>query len=202
MIQLENYHQSIGDDKMSLDDQRYYEVLYGFYPVHWSFNFGTFSAHHHILDTGYIDPDCDIVESSSAHITTNFMYPFYTKKIYFIEGVIKGQIAYEASGASTQLISYTVSLCKMGSDNSTSVLATTGVITVNKTMLWVLTPLPHSNVTGIFPFWIDCSQEKEVSDKERLYLKIEAVCSNTSCILLHANDPSHIDLKVEIPIRG
>jgi len=187
---------------MSLDDQRYYEILYGFYPVHWSFNFGTFAAHHYMLDTAFIDPNCDFVDASPAHVTTNFMYPFYTKKKYFVEGIIRGQLAYEAYGASTTLLTYRVTLSKMGSDNSTSVIATTGTITVNKLIVWTPTPLPGTSATLILPFWIDCSNEKEVSDEERLYVTIEATCSNTNCILLHANNPSFIDLKIEIPIRG
>lgn len=186
---------------MSLDDQRYYEILYGFYPVYWSINFGTFAAHHYILDTAYIDIGCDTVDSSIANVTHRFIYPQYTKKIYFVEGTIKGQLVFEAVGGATVLTSYRVTLCKMGIDGTISDIATTGTITVGKTLAYTGAPYYIGDAV-VLPFWIDCSVEKKVEDEERLFLEIEAVCSNNFCHLLHGNDPSHIDLKVEIPIRG
>jgi hypothetical protein len=185
---------------MSLEDQRYYEVLYGFYPNHWAFNFGLFSAHHYMLDRDYIDSSCDTTDSTLASTTVYFLYPFYAKKIYFVEGVIKGFVVYEASGGATTVTSYRVTLCKMGSDNSDEELVSTGHIVVNKALVWNAGLGIGDSVC--LPFWIDCWEEKKIEDEERLYVKVEAVCTNVNCVLLHGNDSSLPDFKIEIPIRG
>lgn len=184
---------------MSLDDQRYYEELVGIVPLDWYINFGTFSNHHYLLERDYIDSGCATLDSSQASITHYFIYPHYTKKIYFVEGVIVGQIALGSSLATSTVTSYRVTLCKMGSDNSDSELKSSGWVTVNIILPWDSGLGIGAEI--VLPFWIDCWQEQQVQDEERLYMKIEVECDN-NCILFHGNDSSFIDVKIEIPIRG
>jgi len=184
---------------MSLDDQRYYEDLYGFYTVDWWINFGLLSNHHFLLERDYIDSGCDTLDYSTATVIHKFIYPHYTKKVYFVEGVIVGQITLASSGATSTVTSYRATLCKMGSDNSDEELVTTGWVTTNLSLAWNAGLGIGDEI--VLPFWIDCWEEKQIVDEERLYFKIEVICDN-HCVLYHANGGSTVDLKISIPIRG
>jgi hypothetical protein len=184
---------------MAEDDQRYYETLYGLYPDDWSITYGTFSNHHYLLERDYIDTGCSTTDSSAASVTHMFIYPHYFKSVYFVEGVIIGQITVGSSGATSSCTSYRVSLCKMSSSNDDEELVSTGWVTVNDTLAWDSGLGVGDEV--VYPFWIDCWQEKKIEDTERLYVKIEVTCDN-HCILFFANSGNTTDLKIEIPMRG
>ena len=184
---------------MGSDDERYYETLYGFYPYDWDIDFGTFADHHYLLDREYIDEGCITLDYSEASVVHKFVYPHFFKRLYWIEGVIKGQITLSTIGATSTVTSYRVTICKMHADTTDTELISTGWITVNDTLAWDSGPSVGDEI--VYPFWIDCLEEKEVSENERIYVKVEVECTSP-CVLYHTNGGEFTDLKVEIPIRG
>ena len=180
------------------DDQREYITFYGLYTDDWTFSFGTFSNHQYILNRDYISQGCSTTDSSLASDTHEFLYPHHIKKTYYIEGVIEGEISLAAVGATATVTSYQVSVWKMNVDNSNEELATTGWITVNDTLVW-------DGGLGVgdemvYHYWIDVWDEKELSENDRIFLKIEVNCdANTH--LMHANDKTWTDVWIDIPFR-
>jgi len=188
---------------MAIDDNRYYEILYGFYVDDWQNFWGSITSSptsHKMLDTGYVDNGCSTTDYSVASVVNIFLYPFYIKSVYFIEGVIKGQITLGTSGATSLVASYRVALCKTNSDLSTDVeIATTDWVTVNDTLHWDAGLGIGDEI--VYPFWIDCWEEYKLTENDRLYLKVE-VSNVGPTILYHTNAGNTIDLKVEVPMRG
>jgi len=184
---------------MGLDDYGYVEKLYGFYVTDWSINWGTFSNHHYMLDREYINDGCETVDSSDASDTNIFIYPFYTKKVYFVEGVIKGHISLAASEATSEVTAYRVTICRATLTEVEEIIST-GWVTVNKTLEWHTDPTAYGDEI-VFPFWIDCWQEQKFSDEEKLCVKIE-INANQPVLLMHSNDPEWKDMCIEIPMRG
>jgi len=184
---------------MAVDDQRYIEILYGFHPDDWTFSWGDIVDTHYLLDREFIDEACSSTDFSSATDDLVFIYPFYFKNIYFIEGVIKGQITYAAEGDDAHIDAYKITLYKVNIDITTTELATTGWVEVNDTLVWDDELSVGDEI--VYPFWIDVWQKKDVFGKDRLYIKIETKCNNNT-VLMHRVGTETIDLKIEIPIRG
>jgi hypothetical protein len=87
----------------------------------------------------------------------------------------------------------------MHDDNTDTELASTGWVTVDKFLLW-------DDELGIgdesvFHFWIDCWNEKELSEFERIYVKIEFQAEDEGILFLHCNDATWEDFYVEIPFK-
>ncbi len=184
---------------MANDDLRYYETFYGIHTDNWEINFGLFSSHKKILTKDYINEGCSTTDTSTATATDNkFIYPHHIKKKYWIEGVITGQITIGASGCTSTVTSYRVTVCKMHENNDDDELFSTGWITVNDTLDW-----DNGLSVGdemVYPFWIDAWRKRELSDKEKIYVKVE-VKADVCAFLWHSNDATWEDLKIEIPLR-
>ncbi len=183
---------------MSVNDQREVIDFYGFYTYDWYESFGAFANHHFLLERDYISDGCSTSETSEASITHQFLYNRHIKKTYYIEGVIQGNICLVASEATSTVTSYRVTVCKMHEDNTASELATTGWVTVSDTLAWDASLSVGDEV--VYPFWIDVWEEKKITDKERLYLKVEVNCDQY-CHLYHSNDATWKDVWVAIPFR-
>lgn len=86
----------------------------------------------------------------------------------------------------------------MNKDNTPTLLATTGAITVNDTLGWDAVYSVGEEM--VYPFWIDVSQEKKLGEFDRIFLKIKVTCD--SCAhLMHSNDATWEDVKIDIPFR-
>lgn len=184
---------------MPSDDLRYYETFYGIHTNHWDYSFGTFSNHNKFLTKDYINEACATTDTSAATATTNkFIYQHHIKKKYFIEGTITGQITIGASGCTSTVTSFRVTVCKMHENNTDTELFTTGWKTVNDTLTW------NAGLSvgeeRVYWFEIDAWNKAELSDKEKIYVKIE-VNADVCALLWHSNDATWEDLKIEIPLR-
>jgi len=191
-------------------DMRYYETYFGIHTDDWSIDFGSFASHHKLLVKEYISDGCSCTTSSSATLTDlKFIYPQHIKKTYFIEGEITGHVTFIASTATAYLCSYRVTVCKMHEDTTDTELFTTGWVSVNKTLAWDSTYSVGDE--AVLPFWIDAWEYEELSEYERIYVKVESTCSdNSSCltciqstctniVLAHDNNATWQDLKITIP---
>ena len=183
---------------MGLDDQREHIIFYGFYTEDWWVTFGSFADEKHILHRDYISDGCITLESSCASVTHKFLYPDHIKKTYFIEGTITGNICLAASGCTSTVTDFRVTICKIHEDTSETELASTGWVTVNKEIPWNAGLGFGDEV--VFWYSIDVWEEKKLTDKERLYLKIEVKC-NQYTHLMHSNDATWQDIWVDIPFK-
>lgn len=183
---------------MAKDDMRFYEIFYAIHVDDWKINFGTFSDHTKILTKDYISVGCSTTDYSSASNTNEFIYPHHIKKKYFIEGVISGQITLAAQSDDSTVTSYRVTVCKIHENNQIVELFTTGWVVVDDTLSW-------DGEYGIgdemvYPFWIDAWVKAELSEKERIFLRVEVKCNNYT-VLWHSNNATWEDVKIEIPFR-
>jgi len=183
---------------MGLDDQREHIVFYGFYTNDWWESFGAFSNEKNLLHREYISDGCSTLDSSEASNTHKFLYPDHIKKTYYIEGTITGNIVLAASGCTSTVTDFRVTVCKVHEDTTETELATTGWITVNDTLAWDAGLSIGDEV--VYWFSIDVWEEQKITDNERLYLKIEVNC-NSCTHLMHSNDPQWEDVWVDIPFR-
>jgi hypothetical protein len=181
------------------NDQRQYVTFYGIEYTDWNETFGSFVNHHKILTQEYISDACTCpTMSEPAHGEWKFLYPHHLKRTYFIEGRIEGEIAVSSTATAT-ITSYRASICKVhGASNKEEELASTGWIVVNKELAYH--PTLHVGDEAVFHYWIDCYEEKKVTDKERIYLKLE-FNADPSIIFLHSNDSKWTDVWVEVPFK-
>jgi hypothetical protein len=187
---------------MAADDKREYRTFYGFYTTHWFENFGTFANHHYLLVNEYESEGTISVDSSEASITHDFLYPSHIKKKYFIEGRVEGHITLASSECTAHATDYTVEIWKMNENNIPTFLATTGARTIDWTFDWDAghgVPDPD-NGDVVFPYKIDVSQEKEIGENDRLFVRVKVTCDRCTH-LMHSNDSSWEDLKLDIPFK-
>jgi hypothetical protein len=185
---------------MAADDQREFIDFYGYYTYDWAETFGSFSNHHYLLEQDYVSDGCSTLDSSEASITHEFLYPHHIKKTYYIEGVVKGNIVLAASGCTSTVTSYRVTICKTyeGAAFPDAELATTGWITVNDTLTWDAGLSIGDEM--VYPFWINVWEEQKITEHERLFLRIEVQCD--ACThLMHSNDNTWKDVWITIPFR-
>ena len=183
---------------MAADDSRAYIEFFGFSTDDWTVTFGSFANHHYILESDYISDGCVTTDSTEASNIHKFIFPHHIKKTYYIEGVIEGHITLAASGCTSTVTSYRVTICKMHEDTTETELASTGWITVNDTIGWDAALGVGEEI--VYPFWIDLWEEKQLTENERIYLKSEVSC-NSCTHLMHSNDSTWEDVWVNIPFR-
>ena len=183
-----------------MSDMRYYETFYGVHLDDWSEDFGTrFSDHHKLLVKDYVNQGCSCGTSSSVTNTIEFLYPHHIKREYWVEGAIEGHLTVAASGCTTTITKYRVSLRKLhktdvGIDDE---LASTGWITVSDTLGWNTTYSIGEEM--VYPFSIDCWDEaKKLDENERFYVRLE-VDADACGVFWHSNDSTWEDFKIIIP---
>ena len=187
---------------MAADDNREYRTFYGIYTTHWFENFGTFANQKYLLVNEYMSDGCKTIDSSEASVTHDFLYPSHIKKTYFIEGRVEGNITLASSECTAHATDYTVEVWKMNEDNTPTLLATTGARVIDWDFGWDAVHGVPDPDTGdiVFPFFIDVSQEKELGELDRLFIRVKVTC-DSCCHLMHTNDANWEDLKVDIPFR-
>jgi hypothetical protein len=183
---------------MGLDEQRERIEFYGFRVNDWVVNFGDFTNHHDILDPEYISDASSTSDYSTATETHYFLYPYNIKKIYYIEGVIKGHITLAASGCTSTCTSYRVTLCKVDIADNHTELASTNWITPNTTLGWDAVYSAGEEI--VYHFWIETDEEKKITENERLYMKIE-IQGSACLVLMHSNDKTWEDVWIDIPFK-
>jgi len=187
---------------MSNDDMRLVETFYGMSLNNLSVTFGSFSNHKYILNEEYENDGCDSVDASmiTDGVTIDFIYPDHIKKIYFIEGTIKGHITLGSSECTATVGGYKVTIYKIHENTTETSLFTTGWIMVNDELDW-------NGEYGIgeekvYPFRIDAWEYQELTDKERIFVRVEFTnCTDGCLILWHSNDSTWEDFKISIPFR-
>ena len=179
-------------------DTRYYETFYGIYVDDWEESFGGyFTNHHKLLVKEYLSDGCSTTDDSAATNVQEFLYPQHIAKTYFIEGVIKGHITLAASLATATITKYRVDIYKVhATSGATSQLFTTNWVTVNDTLEWDNTY--NIGEEMVYPFWIDAWEYEELSEEERIFVRIEVDCDNDT-VIWHSNDSTWEDIKIEIP---
>ncbi len=187
---------------MGADDQREVREFFGIYTDDWTWTFGTFSNTHYMLSNDYISNNTSTTESSEASLTHTFLYPFYIKKTYFVEGVVEGEFTLAASGATATATEYRVSLWKTydGASLPDKELKSTGWKTINDTLWWDDSIGEGVGQEITYHFFIDIWDEQKLTDEQKLYLKIEVNCDQYTH-LMHANDSRWEDVWVAIPLR-
>jgi len=180
---------------------RYYETFYGVELTDMSKSFGKFSNHHKLLVKDYKSEACRESSYSSATDSNKFLYPHHIKKTYFIEGTISGHITLVASGCTSHVTDYKVSVCKMNADNTDVELFTTGWVSVDIDLAWNNTYSVGEE--AVIPFEIDAWEKEKLTEFDRIYVKVETTSSYVSdgCYtqLWHENNATWEDLKIEIP---
>lgn len=190
---------------MADDDFRVYQTYYGIHVDDWAETFGSFANHHKLLVKEYINEGCSCTTSSIASDTNEFLYPHFIKEIYFIEGVIEGHVTFASSGCTSILTDYRVTVCKVHENTAETELFSTGWVIVNDTLGWNAVDGIPSIIAGeegemVYPFWIDAWQHAELSDGERIFLKIETHITNCG-VLWNSNDSTWEDVKITIPFK-
>lgn len=177
---------------------RYYETFYGVHTNHWDVNFGDFSSHNKLLVKDYISEACSTTDTSTATDTNEFLYPHHIKKIYFIEGVIEGQITLAASSATSTVTSYKVEIGKVNQETGKETLYSTGWITVSDTLDWDSTY--SIGEERVYRFWIDAWEKEKLTEYDRIFIRVETNSDN-NCVLWHSNDATWEDIKITLPLR-
>lgn len=183
---------------MAVDDRRSYLQFYGVKLNEWSETFGSFANYTYLLIPDYISDGNDTDDDTAASGTHKFLYPEHIKKKYWIEGRVEGEFCLAASGATSHITDYRVTICKVHDNGTESELVTTGWITVDDDLEWDATY--EIGTEEVYHYWIDAYEEQELSDEERIYLKIQVTC-DANAIIMHSNDPQWTDVWVEIPFR-
>jgi hypothetical protein len=183
-----------------MDDTRYYKTLYGIETNDWSADFGSFSNHPKLLVEEYVSDaasteDTSVATDGDVH---DFLYNQHIKKRYFIEGVITGHITVASSLAEATVTSYRVTVCKVHEDTTETELFSTGWVTVNDTLEWDAVYDVGDEI--VYPFWIDAWQYEALTDRERIFVRVE-VDGDANTVLWHSNNTTYCDLMIEIPIR-
>jgi len=181
---------------MAADDMRDYITFYGIETNDWVFTFGTFSDHHKLLKREYISDACDCQATSVASDTNEFVYQHHLKKTYFIEGVISGHVTFAASGATSHITEYRVTVGKVNQDGTKEELFTTGWVSVDDNLSWNATY--SIGEERVYPFEIDAWEKEKLEENDRIFVRIESD-SDGHCVLWHDNNQTFEDFKIEIP---
>ena len=177
---------------------RNFRTFYGIDTENWVKTYPGFSSNQKWLVEEYISEGCSCVTSSKATDTNEFLYANYIAEKYFIEGVIKGEVSFAASGATSHITSYRVTVCSVHENTTTAELFSTGWVTVDDDLDWDAT---YSIGDEIVYHWeIDAHNKATLSENERIYIKIETD-SDYNCVLWHDNDSTLTDVWFEIPFR-
>jgi hypothetical protein len=180
------------------DDMRDYYKFYGIYTDDWLTTWGGQTFHGHLVKD-MISVDCNPTGESTASSSwvnggVKFIYPHNIKQNYFMEGVIEGEVSFGDTAQST-VTDYRVTIFKLNSSTSITDLATTGVISTIYTI--------PANGEYVFHFWIDVFDKKELSEYDRLGVKIEwnvDHSSTTTARLQHYIDATVRPLWIDIPL--
>jgi len=183
---------------MGVDDQREFIDFYGIYTYDWTTSWGTYSDIHELLVTNYISDGCSTADSSEASVIHAFLFQHYIKKTYYVEGVIEGNICVAASGCTSSVTSFRVTVSTMNENTSESEIGSTGWVTVNDTLAWDAGLSVGDEI--VYHFWIEVWEEHVITDKEKIFVKIEVNC-NSCTHLMHSNDETWKDVWVKIPFR-
>lgn len=183
---------------MAGDDMRYYETFFAVHLNDWMETYGSFVNHHKLLTKEYESEGCSTLESSSCSETYEFLYPDHIKKVYFIEGVIKGQITIVASSATVTLGTYRITVCKVDDAGVKTELFTTGWITTGTVLNWDAVYNVGDEI--VYPFRINAWDKAKLYDHERLFLRIQTD-NKPNAHLWHSNDSTWEDIKITIPFK-
>jgi len=184
---------------MAGDEVRFYETFYAVHLNDWMETYGSFINHHKLLTKEYESEGCDTTDASSCSDGTyEFLYPEHIKKVYFVEGVIKGQITIVASSATVTFENYRVTLCKVNDAGVKTELFTTGWITVDTILNW--DAVYEVGDERVYPFRINAWDKAKLFDHERLFLRVQ-VDNEPNADLWHSNDATWEDIKIIVPLR-
>jgi len=186
-------------------DLPFYETLYGIYVNHWKWTYGSgeFVDAHYMLTKEYLNEGCLTTDYTSISAGTNtfkFLYPYWIKKKYYIEGEVEGHFSIAANTDDGTIETYELKVMKVDDLGNTSQIGTTGVITLNYTLTWDAGLSVGDEL--VVPFFIDITPEIEMLDRERIYVEIIIVSTAGNLILYHSNDATWQDIKISIPFRG
>ena len=178
---------------------RMYETFYGIHTIDWKVDYPGFANHHKILIKEYISDGSATVDDSATTEIYEFLYPYFIKKTYFIEGIIEGHITLVASSASVTFTDYRVTVCKVDDTGNKNELFSTGWVTVESGILNWDAGLGVGDEI-VLPFWIDAWQKEKLDENERIYVKVQTD-SQANGRLWHSNDAVWEDLKITIPFK-
>ena len=181
------------------DDMRYYETFFAYHLNDWMETYGSFVNHHKFLTGEYESEGCSTLDASSCSETYEFLYPEHIKKVYFIEGVIKGQITIVATSASVTVNEYRVTVCKVDDAGLKTELFTTGWITTGTYLEWDAEYDVGDEI--VYPFRINAWDKAKLFDHERIFLRVQVDADSADAYLWHSNDATWEDIKITIPFK-
>jgi hypothetical protein len=178
-----------------MSDMREYFKFYGIWLDDWDVTWGGTAYERYLIRDWIATAES---EPSSTWVSTgrSFLYPHHLKKVYWLEGVVEGEVTFGSTVTST-VSNYRVSVYKQNTDTTTTDLASTGVITVANYRI------PANNVLS-YHFWIDAFNAKELSEYDRLGVKVEwnlnGKTATATAKLQHDYWASEYDLWVDVPL--
>lgn len=188
---------------MTIQDRAYY-TFYGIDTDDKEYTYGTLSNKKTRLVENYISEDASTTTNCTwTSEGTTFLYPHNIAKTYYLEGVIEGHLTFtsEGSGATSYVSDYRVNVLKISSAASETIIATTGIISVNDEIVW-----NSGTSTGeykVYPFWIDVfDPAQEITENERIAIRITWDIDNSSTVtafLSHENWEQGEDVKITFP---
>lgn len=184
---------------MSVDNMYAKYTLYGIHMNDWTTSFGGQIYYKHLVKD-YIGLDCSVATSSVwSSSGYSWIYPHNIEKIYWLEGIIEGEITFHGIGQSC-ITNYQVDIFKINTDTIITTLATTGVKSVASTV--------PAHDFRTFHYSIDVTTSgKEISEEDRIGIKIYWNVlykhpSLASARLCHDNDSTWKDLWVDLSFLG
>ena len=189
---------NIGWDETMASDMRDYIKLYGIYLEDWSSLWAGKTYNYHLLrewvSSATIASKVSTVWTASG---CSFIFPHHIKKTYFLEGVVEGEITFAGASAATDVTNYRVSIFKRNEDTTETNLCTTGVRTLTNHAI-------AADDIGRYHFWIDAYEAKELSDYDRLGLRVEwnvnGIAGPTAALYHDYLDGWGYDIWVDVPL--
>lgn len=179
-----------------MNDMRDYYKFYGIRLDDWDTVFGGQTFERHLLR----DWVTDLVFSTPSSIWVSggysFLYPHHIKKKYYLEGVVEGEVSFGAV-AHSHVSNYRVTIFKLNTDTTSTDLVTTGIITVTNHAV-------IANDINRYHFWIDAFNAKELTEYDRLGVKVEwnlnGIGTTTAYLYHDYVAADGYDLWVDVPL--
>jgi hypothetical protein len=178
-----------------MSDMREYYKFYAIYEDDWITTIAGNTFYRHLVKD-YISATCmSTVSSTWVSGGREFIYPYNIKKKFSLEGVVEGEVLFEA-GTISQCSDYRVTVFKINADTTKTDLATTGVIEILSGHTY------PANDGNSYHFRIDVTEHKDLTEDDRFGMRVEwdvSGHSTTTAKLQHYNGATVPETWIDLP---